>query len=211
MGSAVDVVECKSSQVGIRWRQDWPPYASVRTLPWKVLTIYDLHSVWFFYYNFFQSSFKVQTYENLLPHLLRAVWRQSIWLGRSSGGSRTGCSCHRYWSHGWHIPIAASILCDDCTIVCNQVQCNECFKWVHATCEGIDDVQYDAISLGTHPIWVIYLYRVSSISNEEGNKISLGRLLYMLYTIHCWMLNVGRRILVSMVSREARIGDNPAA
>jgi hypothetical protein len=35
-----------------------------------------------------------------------------------------------------------------------QVECNECSRWVHATCEGIDQAQYDAMTLGTHPIWV---------------------------------------------------------
>lgn len=36
----------------------------------------------------------------------------------------------------------------------NMVQCNECSRWVHAHCEGIDQAQYDAMTLGTHPIWV---------------------------------------------------------
>lgn len=35
-----------------------------------------------------------------------------------------------------------------------QVECNECSRWVHAHCEGIDKAQYDAMTLGTHPIWV---------------------------------------------------------
>ena len=43
-----------------------------------------------------------------------------------------------------------------------QVECNECSRWVHARCEGIDKEQYDAMTLGTHPIWVsiyyIYIY-----------------------------------------------------
>jgi hypothetical protein len=38
--------------------------------------------------------------------------------------------------------------------VINQVECNECSRWVHASCEGIDQAQYDAMTLGTHPIWV---------------------------------------------------------
>lgn len=35
-----------------------------------------------------------------------------------------------------------------------QVQCNECARWVHALCEGIDKAQYEAMTLGTHPVWV---------------------------------------------------------
>ena len=35
-----------------------------------------------------------------------------------------------------------------------MVQCNECFRWVHALCEGIDQSQYEAMTRGTHPVWV---------------------------------------------------------
>ena len=35
----------------------------------------------------------------------------------------------------------------------SMVQCNDCSRWVHAVCEGIDQMQYDAITLGTHPVW----------------------------------------------------------
>ena len=34
-----------------------------------------------------------------------------------------------------------------------MVQCNECSRWVHALCEGIDQSQYEAMSIGTHPVW----------------------------------------------------------
>ena len=34
-----------------------------------------------------------------------------------------------------------------------MVQCNECSRWVHALCEGIDQSQYEAMTLGTHPVW----------------------------------------------------------
>lgn len=39
----------------------------------------------------------------------------------------------------------------------SMVECNECSRWVHAHCEGIDKAQYDAMTLGTHPIWVSYV------------------------------------------------------
>lgn len=35
----------------------------------------------------------------------------------------------------------------------SMVQCNECSRWVHAYCEGIDQAQYEAMTLGTHPVW----------------------------------------------------------
>lgn len=35
----------------------------------------------------------------------------------------------------------------------SMVQCNDCSRWVHAACEGIDQLQYEAITLGTHPVW----------------------------------------------------------
>ena len=35
-----------------------------------------------------------------------------------------------------------------------MVQCNECSRWVHALCEGIDQSQYEAMTRGTHPVWV---------------------------------------------------------
>jgi hypothetical protein len=35
-----------------------------------------------------------------------------------------------------------------------MVQCNECSRWVHALCEGIDQTQYEAMTRGTHPVWV---------------------------------------------------------
>ena len=34
-----------------------------------------------------------------------------------------------------------------------MVQCNECSRWVHALCEGIDEAQYQAMTRGTHPVW----------------------------------------------------------
>ncbi len=34
-----------------------------------------------------------------------------------------------------------------------MVQCNECSRWVHALCEGIDEIQYQAMTRGTHPVW----------------------------------------------------------
>jgi hypothetical protein len=43
-------------------------------------------------------------------------------------------------------------------IFSKQVQCNRCFIWVHAFCEGMDDAQYEAVSYGTHPIWVSHSY-----------------------------------------------------
>jgi hypothetical protein len=39
-----------------------------------------------------------------------------------------------------------------------MIQCNECNRWVHAKCEGIDHAQYQSISEGTHPIWVRYYF-----------------------------------------------------
>ena len=48
-----------------------------------------------------------------------------------------------------------------------MVQCNECFRWVHALCEGIDQSQYEAMTRGTHPVWVrnlsLTLFRQISI------------------------------------------------
>eukprot|EP01041_Mallomonas_annulata_P005210 gene5210-10429_t len=38
-------------------------------------------------------------------------------------------------------------------ILDKQVQCNECFRWVHSVCEGMDDDQYEAVTRGTHPVW----------------------------------------------------------
>lgn len=35
-----------------------------------------------------------------------------------------------------------------------MVLCNECDRWVHAACEGLDQSQYNSITSGTHPIWV---------------------------------------------------------
>lgn len=35
----------------------------------------------------------------------------------------------------------------------SMVQCNECSRWVHASCEGIDQLQYEAITKGSHPVW----------------------------------------------------------
>jgi len=34
-----------------------------------------------------------------------------------------------------------------------MVQCNECARWVHALCEGIDQAQYEAMTNTTHPVW----------------------------------------------------------
>jgi hypothetical protein len=34
-----------------------------------------------------------------------------------------------------------------------MVCCSECDRWVHASCEGIDDAQYKNIGKGTHPVW----------------------------------------------------------
>lgn len=49
-----------------------------------------------------------------------------------------------------------------------MVQCNECFRWVHALCEGIDQSQYEAMTRGTHPVWVRHssrtLYTLSYLS-----------------------------------------------
>ena len=35
----------------------------------------------------------------------------------------------------------------------SMVQCNECSRWVHSLCEGIDQAQYEAMTRGTHPVW----------------------------------------------------------
>lgn len=35
-----------------------------------------------------------------------------------------------------------------------KVQCNECYRWIHAECEGMDEAQYIAVSEHAHPIWV---------------------------------------------------------
>jgi hypothetical protein len=37
---------------------------------------------------------------------------------------------------------------DDC-----MIQCNECQRWVHAKCEGVDQTQFEAMAIGTHPVW----------------------------------------------------------
>lgn len=34
-----------------------------------------------------------------------------------------------------------------------MIQCNECNRWIHALCEGLDVAQYTAITTRTHPIW----------------------------------------------------------
>lgn len=51
-----------------------------------------------------------------------------------------------------------------------MVQCNECDKWVHASCDGIDEEQYDAITRGFHPVWVIFchLYLLSLFVIESS-------------------------------------------
>lgn len=46
------------------------------------------------------------------------------------------------------VAVEAAIVEDD-----KMVQCNECSRWVHALCEGIDQSQYEAMTLGTHPVW----------------------------------------------------------
>lgn len=51
-----------------------------------------------------------------------------------------------------------------------MVQCNECFRWVHALCEGIDQSQYEAMTRGTHPVWVRHL---SSTLFSELSHLSL--------------------------------------
>jgi hypothetical protein len=46
-------------------------------------------------------------------------------------------------------------------VILLQVQCNECNRWIHALCEGLDTTQYAAIAAKTHPIWVnrsMYMY-----------------------------------------------------
>jgi hypothetical protein len=55
-----------------------------------------------------------------------------------------------------------------------QVECNECARWVHASCEGIDKAQYDAMTLGTHPIWVrtIYQFSLCGVSRINMHVIS---------------------------------------
>lgn len=35
----------------------------------------------------------------------------------------------------------------------SMVQCNECMRWVHSLCEGIDQAQYECMTNGTHPVW----------------------------------------------------------
>eukprot|EP01038_Epipyxis_sp_PR26KG_P012769 gene12769-17121_t len=34
-----------------------------------------------------------------------------------------------------------------------MIHCDECARWIHAYCEGIDDAQYLAMTNGSHPIW----------------------------------------------------------
>ena len=46
-----------------------------------------------------------------------------------------------------------------------MVQCNECSRWVHALCEGIDQSQYEAMTRGTHPVWVRRLWTLDSTIN----------------------------------------------
>lgn len=35
----------------------------------------------------------------------------------------------------------------------SMVQCNDCCRWVHSICEGIDQAQYEAMTKGIHPVW----------------------------------------------------------
>jgi hypothetical protein len=37
---------------------------------------------------------------------------------------------------------------DDC-----MIQCNECQRWIHAICEGVDQAQFEAMAVGSHPVW----------------------------------------------------------
>jgi hypothetical protein len=55
-----------------------------------------------------------------------------------------------------------------------MVECNECNRWVHAHCDGIDQEQYDAITIGAHPVWgdeyLCPLCRVS-LSSQMVNQL----------------------------------------
>lgn len=44
-----------------------------------------------------------------------------------------------------------------------QIQCNECSRWIHSKCEGIDQAQYEAMTYGTHPVWVCVSFKVTDI------------------------------------------------
>lgn len=35
----------------------------------------------------------------------------------------------------------------------DMIECNECNRWIHALCEGMDEGQYHAITEGRHPVW----------------------------------------------------------
>ena len=59
-----------------------------------------------------------------------------------------------------------------------MVQCSECLRWVHAFCEGIDQGQFEAMTKGTHPVWVSFHKTL--------------KLLILVYQI-------GRRVFVSSV------------
>lgn len=49
---------------------------------------------------------------------------------------------------------SSSIQLNDDQDTSMMVQCNECSRWIHAMCDGIDKGQYDAITQGKHPVWV---------------------------------------------------------
>ena len=58
-----------------------------------------------------------------------------------------------------------------------MVQCNECNRWVHALCEGIDQVQYEAMTRGTHPVWGDeYLCPICRVSAAKKVIVALGNL-----------------------------------
>ena len=48
------------------------------------------------------------------------------------------------------------------------MQCNECDRWVHSRCEGIDQAQYESMTQGTHPVWgAEYLCPICRVSAAE--------------------------------------------
>ncbi|RYG67859.1 hypothetical protein EON64_06510 [archaeon] len=65
-----------------------------------------------------------------------------------------------------------------------MVQCNECARWIHAECEGLDESQYNAIAARIHPIWV-------------SHEIFIILLLHNLMCIPFYLFNKGRRVSLS--------------
>lgn len=64
----------------------------------------------------------------------------------------SGSSSEKERMEGEEPTVAAAVqeisLDDNC-----MIQCNECSRWIHALCEGLDAAQYHSITTRTHPVW----------------------------------------------------------